>query len=300
VWYGYRRDAERRGLAFHISIEHGWDLYESQSRMCKMSGVQIGFGRVAKPSETTASLDRLDSSIGYEIGNLQWTHKTINLMRHKLSVDAFISLCAQVTNPVEFRTASVLDSIQVQPLREPKYSKYIGASFSRLKILSVSRQALPYAALYAEALCACGVVITARLDSIVRGTTQSCGCLQFTGFREIRGSLWAGYIDSATRRRLPFQLSVGDAWSLFESQGKVCALSLEPIYFGSASSGHNTTASLDRIDNNLGYTIDNVQWVSKRINLMRRTLTIPEFRDWCRKVTAWQSRTKKGTQLDLV
>jgi len=30
------------------------------------------------------------------------------------------------------------------------------------------------------------------------------------------------------------------------------------------------TASLDRIDNNLGYTINNIQWVHKDINRIKR------------------------------
>lgn len=289
LWSGYQRDAARRGLSFQIPIEHGWDLYESQTRVCKLSGVPIGFGRGAVCSETTASLDRLNSSLGYEIGNVQWTHKTINLMRHKLSVEAFVSLCTKVTHSTSMRLERAPDPVP-QILRVERPSKHTGASFSRLTIKSVARQVLPYIASYADALCECGNMITVRLDSITSGKTQSCGCLQYRGFREIRGHLWAGYLDSAKRREIPFHLSMADAWRLYEDQGRVCVLSLEPIHFGTSFSGTRTTASLDRIDNTLGYTIDNVQWVSKSINLMRRTLTVTEFKDWCKKVVEWQSR----------
>ena len=44
------------------------------------------------------------------------------------------------------------------------------------------------------------------------------------------------------------------------------------------------TQSLDRIDSTKGYTIDNVQWVHKYINLMKHQLTQQQFIDFCKKV----------------
>lgn len=294
-WHGVQRDAMRRGWAVSVPISYAWQIFEAQGATCALSGASLAFGPNAKRGITTASLDRLDPLVGYEIGNLQWTHKTINLMRHRLSIDDFVLLCAQVTNPEMLpELVRLIPSI---PQRDERPSKYIGNSFGRLTIKAVFRPMLPYVTLHAEALCECGVTIIARLDSIVRGSTQSCGCLQFTGFREIRGAMWAGYIDSAKRREIPFHLSVEEAWGLYEAQGRLCAMSFEPIHFGSSGAGANTTASLDRIDNNSGYEIGNVQWVSKRINLMRRTLTIEEFKYWCKRVTEWQSSTEKATSL---
>jgi hypothetical protein len=237
LWYGYQRDARRRGLSFQVPIQHGWELYEAQARVCKLSGVPIGFGRISISSETTASLDRLESALGYEVGNVQWTHKTINLMRHKLSVRDFVSLCTQVTSPMVLeRVAWASEALDRIPVRVLCHSKYLGYTFNRLTIKAVSRQVLPYIAVYADALCECGKRIIVRLDSIIKGATQSCGCLQYTGFRELRGQLWAGYLDSAKRREIPFHLSGKDAWDLYESQGRVCTLSLEPIHFGSSFS----------------------------------------------------------------
>jgi hypothetical protein len=46
-----------------------------------------------------------------------------------------------------------------------------------------------------------------------------------------------------------------------------------------------TTASLDRIDSSKGYTIDNVQWVHKTVNLMKRELNQQDFIDICNKIS---------------
>ena len=51
--------------------------------------------------------------------------------------------------------------------------------------------------------------------------------------------------------------------------------------------GHRkTTASLDRIDSRKGYTIDNVHWVLKAVNIMKNTYPLSFFVAICRKVVA--------------
>ncbi len=48
------------------------------------------------PSTKTASLDRIDSRLGYEPGNIQWVHKDVNQMKWHLSNDRFIEVCRAV------------------------------------------------------------------------------------------------------------------------------------------------------------------------------------------------------------
>lgn len=47
-----------------------------------------------------------------------------------------------------------------------------------------------------------------------------------------------------------------------------------------------TTASLDRIDSNRGYTQDNVQWVHKDVNKMKMDLNQQIFVELCRAIAA--------------
>lgn len=87
-----RQGARERGLEFIVNIEQLWELFIKQQRKCAISGVEIKF----EPSrelmmEKTASLDRIDSSKGYILGNIQWIHKDINKMKNNMSESEFFN-----------------------------------------------------------------------------------------------------------------------------------------------------------------------------------------------------------------
>jgi hypothetical protein len=42
-------------------------------------------------------LDRIDSSKGYIVGNVQWVHKHVNVMKNIFSQEMFIFICNQVS-----------------------------------------------------------------------------------------------------------------------------------------------------------------------------------------------------------
>ena len=95
-WSSLKHSAELRGIKFDVDIEHAWKLYEDQNKQCAISGIEIGFANTRKEylsQITTASLDRIDSSLDYIDGNIQWTHKTINKMKSNQLQNDFIQLC---------------------------------------------------------------------------------------------------------------------------------------------------------------------------------------------------------------
>lgn len=81
---------------FEITIQYGWELFLKQNRRCAISGLSLHMGK--HNIRPTASLDRIDSSIGYIEGNVQWVHKDINLMKQSYSDEYFIQMCKQVSN----------------------------------------------------------------------------------------------------------------------------------------------------------------------------------------------------------
>lgn len=93
-----QRGASNRGIPFEVSREFLWELYERQNRKCALSGTPIQFGRVYFCHETTASLDRIDSSLGYAIGNVQWVHKDVNKMKRDLDQTYFLEWCLRIAN----------------------------------------------------------------------------------------------------------------------------------------------------------------------------------------------------------
>jgi len=71
-------------------------LYERQNRKCAISGLPIVFGK--HNTETTASLDRIDSAIGYEKDNIQWVHKDVNIMKNIFPLEYFLGMCKKITD----------------------------------------------------------------------------------------------------------------------------------------------------------------------------------------------------------
>lgn len=82
--------AINRNLIFDVSIEYLWNLYLEQDKKCAISKVDIFFNPV---KDRTSSLDRIDSSIGYIEGNVQWVHKVINQMKWDYNQCEFINWC---------------------------------------------------------------------------------------------------------------------------------------------------------------------------------------------------------------
>ena len=74
-----------------------------------------------------------------------------------------------------------------------------------------------------------------------------------------------------------------NAWDLFEKQNRKCALTGETLRFG-VSSKDNRTASLDRINPNLGYSLSNIQWLHKTVNAMKWDLMENRFFELCNLV----------------
>lgn len=99
-WNSIIRHAKHRKKEFCLKIEYGWDLFLKQDRKCAISGLPIYFirSRYSAGKGGTASLDRIDSSIGYVEGNVQWVHKDINKMKWNFTQEKFINYCLEIIN----------------------------------------------------------------------------------------------------------------------------------------------------------------------------------------------------------
>ena len=76
------------------------------------------------------------------------------------------------------------------------------------------------------------------------------------------------------------------AWQLFENQEHRCALSGLLLNFPKDRNPHGGTASLDRIDSDGDYTLDNVQWVHKDINKLKNAFNQSYFIELCKAVAS--------------
>ena len=112
-----------------------------------------------------------------------------------------------------------------------------------------------------------------------RGNTKG----NWKGFGEISGDHWSVIKRAAKLRNLEFDISIKEAWELFLSQNKKCALTGWPLNMHESGSG-KWTASLDRIDSSIGYIPGNVQWLHNDINKMKLHHSTQRFYEICNSV----------------
>ncbi len=94
-WSIIQSNAKRRGHEFAMTIKDGWDLYERQEGRCALTGWDLVL-MTPVLTDVTASLDRIDSSLGYTVGNTQWLHKDVNMAKHVFTQDHFVRMCTAV------------------------------------------------------------------------------------------------------------------------------------------------------------------------------------------------------------
>jgi len=142
---------------------------------------------------------------------------------------------------------------------------------------------------YWKCKCDCGKIIERTSNALRQRENPSCGCKKnpkginhpsYLGYKSVSGSLMDRVKRGAIARNIDFNLSAKDLQELIEKQKYKCNLSGIEISLDK----ENMTASLDRIDSNKEYEINNVQWVHRDINLMKNKLDQVRFIELCKFV----------------
>lgn len=133
--------------------------------------------------------------------------------------------------------------------------------------------------------CECGNEVATYGYELRRGHTQSCGCLSRLPFGRAAFNALIFRMERSAKKR-------GYVWALTEDQ--VERLTSQPCYYcdtmptqgASWTCGYNGVYlynGLDRVDNEQGYTIDNVVPACGRCNEAKNNMTQDEFKAWaCR------------------
>ena len=172
----------------------------------------------------------------------------------------------------------------------------IGQKFNRWKYLG--DYGVIGTVLYWNCECECGTLKKVSYFQVKSGGSKSCGCYHrdraretnWTGYKEISGTYWQTIkTRQNSRGRLPFNITIKYAWSIYENQKGKCALSGLPIVFETKDirKPDKHIASLDRINCNIGYIKDNIQWVVREVNYMKRTMTDEQLIFFCKQIAKY-------------
>lgn len=87
----FSKSAKSRGLLWHLNVDEMFECFDGR---CALTGWPISLDY----ADQTASLDRIDSNIGYVVGNIQWVHTMVNMCKNKYDQSKFIQMCLAVSN----------------------------------------------------------------------------------------------------------------------------------------------------------------------------------------------------------
>jgi hypothetical protein len=143
-----------------------------------------------------------------------------------------------------------------------------------------------------ECKCSCGVVRFVRKDSLLDGHTKRCRACGhskttsalYQGVGLLSGIYFTRLQIAAKTRKIEFNVSIEYLNNLFKIQDGLCALSKVPLILSQSFSDGTQTASVDRINNDLGYTEGNLRWVHKDVNRLRGPLSDEDLIKWCKLI----------------
>lgn len=190
-----------------------------------------------------------------------------------------------------------MSSIKGRKFWRSNYKDLIGKTVGRLKVLEWDGVSHKDNRRRFICLCECGNKHITRGEFLITERVKSCGCLRnscgnehkdWSGEGCIPGTTYSNIKRSAKNRNYDFSISLEFLWNLYLKQNGRCGLSGIPIKFNYGKDKGN--ASLDRIDNNVGYIEPNVRWVDKDINLIKRTLSDEQLFDHCRNILKTNNR----------
>lgn len=236
------------------------------------------------------SIDQGAIKVGDVFGNFTIIkpNYTYNKWSHRVSLAA----CSCGTE-VSLRTADIVRG-KVLSCRKCKYQQMrikpiIGTQYGSWTIIDEEIELAYHAKFHVR--CKCGLeTFISHVTLRAGGTTQCRACRDkekhenslfpdMEGFsHKYFGSIKAG-CQRKNDRVLSFEVDEHYLWSLFLKQNKKCNLSGLDLTFHPKRTLQ--TASLDRIDSSKGYIEGNVQWIHKKINIMKMDLDQDEFIRFC-------------------
>lgn len=178
--------------------------------------------------------------------------------------------------------------------REEEYLKnknLVGQKFERLTVVNKSERTNEVNAIFWYCLCECGNTTETTYYALLGGKARSCGCIntEITANRNkiefgeaAFNALYNVYRKGAIKRKLDFSLTKEEAKKLFQGTCFYCGI--EPSNISKGSNGNFIYNGIDRFDNAIGYTPDNIVSCCSQCNYAKRNYGFLDFKEWARRL----------------
>ena len=104
-YHKLERSAFKRNYDFSVTLEYLSDLYLKQNKKCAITGDFL-------EKLEDASLDRIDSTLGYIEGNVQWVTVQANLSKHLMTMNELYEFCKKVLNHANQQPSQPLTKLE--------------------------------------------------------------------------------------------------------------------------------------------------------------------------------------------
>lgn len=140
-----------------------------------------------------------------------------------------------------------------------------------------------------ECICECGTIKNIRTSSLMQNKTKSCGCLRNKSRKlpgeATRNALYGSYKIQAKYRQYKFEINKEQFCNLINDNCYYCGTPPKQSIFNNTRNYSKewkkqsiiSKNGIDRIDSNLGYTIENLVTCCKNCNIAKMSLTQCDF-----------------------
>ena len=145
-----------------------------------------------------------------------------------------------------------------------------GVRYGKLTVLKDTTKRIHGSVVW-SCLCDCGTYVEVTSKNLHRNATYSCGCHQrYSEAYRIR-THGRSYTPEFKRKGILFDLVLDDIVI-----PEYCPVLGVPLFKSKTGSANENSPSLDRLDNNKGYTKDNIKVISYRANRIKVDATVEE------------------------
>jgi hypothetical protein len=146
--------------------------------------------------------------------------------------------------------------------------------------------------------CDCGNEKVVRSATLLIGKGKSCGCIPHGGHNKLTygeasfNTVLFSYRWNAKQRKRDFSLTPEEFKEIIVKDCIYCGQEASTIRSSPDNFGEFVFSGLDRVDNDKGYSVDNVVPCCNTCNLAKRDMSVQEFSDWIDRLITHRLKDK--------